>query len=126
MNAQTYSRIISEWCDTTGMQPWATDADMHFEIDDTVVGMLYDELNTPQQLHLYVDLGFIQAQGLHERLLEHNIMLDAPGSGYFALHPEAGSLVYRVSLPLNDDTRGNLLPQQVSNLITAARARLYQ
>ena len=125
MNAQTYGRVIHEWCNATGMQPWATGADMHVEVGDAVVGMLYDEENAPQLLHLYVDLGHVQSYGLHTRLLQHNIALVSPGSGYFALHPEEGNVVYRVSLPLTEQTCGALLPQQLADLIAHARARLF-
>ena len=41
-----------------------------------------------------------------------------------ALHPGAGSLVYRAAIPLSDETHGAALPQYIADLIAAVRARL--
>ncbi|MGE0331367.1 MAG: CesT family type III secretion system chaperone [Ramlibacter sp.] len=125
MNAQTYSRVITEWCEATGMQPWAADADMHIDIESTTVGLLYDETVSPNALHIYIDLGHMELPDLHRRLLELNMSLDSPHSGCFALHPEAGSLVFRAAIELSDDTDGATLPQHIADMIAAARAPLH-
>lgn len=125
MNEQTYSRVISEWCEATGMQPWATDADMHINIENTTVGLLYDETVSPGALHVYIDLGHLDLPDLHRQLLEFNMSLDSPHGGCFALHPETGGLVYRAAIALSDDTDGSALPQHIADLIAAARAPLH-
>lgn len=124
MNTLTYNRVISEWCEATGMQPWAPDADMHIDIEDTTIGLLYDEDVSPQTLHVYIDLGHLQLPNLHQQLLEFNMALDGPQAGCFALHPGTGSLVYRAPIPLSDETHGATLPQYIADLIAAVRARL--
>ena len=125
MNARNYSRVISEWCEATGMKPWATDADMHIEIENTTVGLLYDETASPDALHVFIDLGRLELPDLHRQLLEFNMLLDSPHGGCFALHPQAGSLVYRAAIALSDATDGAALPQHIAELIVAARAPLH-
>lgn len=125
MNAQTYSRVINEWCEATGMQPWAPDADMHIDIENTTVGLLYDEHASPNALHVYIDLGHMELPDLHRQLLEFNMLLDSPHGGCFALHPHSGSLVYRAAIALSDDTNGAALPQHIAGLIATARAPLH-
>lgn len=124
MNAKTYTRVIHEWCETTGMQPWAPDANMHIDMENTTIGLLYNETVSPGALHVYIDLGHKNLPDLHRQLLELNMALDSPYGGCFALHPETGSLVYRAAMALSDETDGSALPQHIADLIAAARAPL--
>ena len=37
MRGENYTRVIQEWCATTGMLAWSDHDDKHVEIDDAVV-----------------------------------------------------------------------------------------
>lgn len=124
MNAETYARVIGEWCEQTGMSPWETDADMHVEIDDATIGLIYDETCSPDFLHVFIDLGAFEYPDFHRRVLELNMAIAWPEGGAFALHPEAGSLAFHASIPLNQETGGGQLPALLSAMVAAARARL--
>ena len=123
MSAEVFHRVIAEWCDHTGMSPWSPDADMHVEIENALVGLIYDEAGAPDVLQVFVDLGAMYPD-FYKRVLELNMSLDWHYAAFFALHSETGTLTYRACLPLEVETRGAELSARISELISAARTRL--
>src|SRR5262249_20204021 len=105
-----YERVIKEWCDETGMTPWALGDDMHVDIEGVTVGLIHDGSEVPETLHVYFDLGFMDYPHLHQKLLAANTVQRVEGNGYFGLHPDSGNVVYRVDVMLNDQTSGAELP----------------
>jgi hypothetical protein len=124
MRGENYTRVIREWCATTGMLAWGDSDDKHVEIDDAVVALVPGGNNEPDCLHVLIDLGHYDFPDLERSLLEHNVPLDSPGHGCFGIHPTTGSVVYRVMLNLESDTDGHFLPHHISQLIQNARALL--
>ena len=105
-----YERIIGEWCEQTGMSPWGTGDNMHVDIENTTIGLIYEAEETPETLHVYVDLGAMEYPDLHQKLLTANAVGRPEGNGYFGLHPDAGTVVYRVDLALDERVSGRDLP----------------
>ena len=124
MRGENYTRVIQEWCSTTGMLAWADRNDKHVEIDDAVVALVPGGDNEPECLHVLIDLGHYDFPDLQRSLLEHNVPLDSPGHGCLGIHPTTGSVVYRVMLNLGSETNGHVLPHHISQLIQKARALL--
>ena len=124
MYGENYTRVIQEWCAATGMAAWAEQDDKHVEIDDAVVALVPGGKDSPDTLHILIDLGHYDFSDLQRCLLEHNVALNSPGYGCFGLHPITGSVVYRVMLNLANDTDGFLLPHYISQLIHNARSLL--
>jgi hypothetical protein len=124
MRGENYTRVIQEWCATTGMLAWSDNDDKHVEIDDAVVAFISSGDHEPDCLHVLIDLGHYDFPDLQRCLLEHNVSLDSPGHGCFGIHPTTGSVVYRVMLNLGRDTDGHFLPHHISLLIQNARALL--
>jgi hypothetical protein len=124
MRGENYTRVIQEWCATTGMLAWSDNDDKHVEIDDAVVAFIPSGDHEPDCLHVLIDLGHYDFPDLQRCLLEHNVSLDSPGHGCFGIHPTTGSVVYRVMLNLGRDTDGHFLPYHISQLIQNARALL--
>jgi hypothetical protein len=124
MRGENYTRVIQEWCATTGMLAWSDNDDKHVEIDDAVVAFIPSGDHEPDCLHVLIDLGHYDFPDLQRCLLEHNVSLDSPGHGCFGIHPTTGSVVYRVMLNLGRDTDGHFLPHHISLLIQNARALL--
>jgi hypothetical protein len=125
MSAVIYERVIAEWCNATGMTPWAADAHMHVELEGTTVGLVFAEDVNPQVLNVYFDLGTMDFPDMNQFLLLMNIPVDTPGGGCYALHPETGSVVYRMGLELNDALDGASLPEMLYQCLLQSRARLH-
>ena len=123
MSTDSYRRVIDQWCDSTGMMPWAIDADMQIDVENTTVGLLYDPESAPAALCAYIDIGLTDSPGLHKRLLELNARLGTPDRGYFALHPTSGEAIYRINIVLSDEVNGAELPVFLATAIESARAR---
>jgi len=124
MSVEVYGRVIQEWCGATGMTPWEPAEDMNVEVDGTVVGLIYNGDLDPGTLHLYFDLGHLEYPDLHKTLLQANALIEPDGHGYFALHPESGSVVYRSDLALTEQTSGSALPELLGSLLDVARQRV--
>ncbi len=124
MHRQHYRRVIHEWCAATGMPPWNEDDDQHIEIDGTVCGLIPGGEDEPDVMHLLIDLGPHEPNGLYRYLLEQNVPLGTADHGCFGLHPATGAVVYRASLRLSSGTDGTQLPDTISDLVLSARDRL--
>ncbi|HSY28219.1 MAG TPA: CesT family type III secretion system chaperone [Burkholderiaceae bacterium] len=124
LTIETYRRVIQEWCDASGMSPWATDANMHVDINDTTIGLIYAADQAPDTLFVFVDLGVFEHPDLHRHMLELNMLIDPNKNGQFALHPESGGVVYRVDLPLTQELNGAAMPQQIAAMVDQARSLL--
>jgi len=106
------------------MAAWDPAEDMNVEVDGTVVGLIHDGDLDPGTLHLYFDLGYLEYPDLHKTLLQENARIEPDAGGYFALHPESGSVVYRAELSLTEQTSGSALPELIASLLAGARQRL--
>lgn len=128
MNAEhskeTYRRIIREWCEATNMQPWDINDRPHMEIGGVEMALIYEEEDSPDMLHAYMDLGARNYPELHKQLLRENLVIDPMGHGHFALHPESESVVYRFVLPLSDLSNGETLPDRLAAVAMSAQQRL--
>ena len=124
MQGENYTRVIQEWCATTGLATWADHHDKHVEIDDAVVALMPGGNDAPDALHILIDLGHYDFPDLQRCLLEHNATLNSPGYGCFCFHPTTGTVVYRVMLNLANDADGYQLPHHISQLIHNARSLL--
>ena len=93
---------------------------------DTVVGLIYDEELAPRILCLHLDLGRVEQVDLYRELLEANMLIAAPETGYFAVHPNSGSIVYRVNLPLTSDVDGGHLAGVILDFLELAQGKLSQ
>lgn len=123
MRNEHYQRIITEWCQTTGMPAWSPLEDQHLEINDTLVGLIPGTADEPDALHIYIDLGRYDVADIYPNLLEANLPLDASDRGCFGLHPLTRSVVYRTLRRLDADTDAATLAQQLEALITNVRHR---
>jgi len=117
MSVENYRRVIQEWCDATGMQPWEPESDMHVDINDTTVGLIYDAEIAPDTLHAMADLGSFNFAGIETNMLKLNMLINPETSCYFELHPESGNAVYRIDVPLTPETNGATLPEHIANLL---------
>jgi hypothetical protein len=124
MSTANYRRVIQQWCDATGMSPWSPEDDMHIDIADTTIGLVHDAHASPDFLHVYFDLGQWEFPDIHRCLLQENLVVDRRGNACFGLHPETGSIVYRLSILLTVETDGATLPDVLAETIDVARQRL--
>ena len=110
-----YERVIREFCLEVGIPDWArVIATGHIEASGFVIGLLHDETAVPDVLFLYFDLGSSPSLQDCERLLQANTQLQAgPDAGYFGLHPEQGSVVFRVNITLDSGLSGADLAQAI-------------
>ena len=124
MSSENYSRVIHEWCTATGMQVWAAHEDMHISIGETLVGLIHNTSETPELLHVYIDLGHWERPDLYRKLLEENTPISSEDHGCFGLHPETGSVVYRSKKLLSDESNGTKLIEEIKQLIHVVKTRL--
>lgn len=124
MSSENYSRIIREWCAVTGMQAWAEYEDMHIFFGDTLVGLIHDNSETPELLHVYIDLGRWDSPDIHRKLLEDNAPLGFPDFGCFGLHPATGSVIYRTRKLISAESTGENLLNDIKILISTVKNRL--
>ena len=122
---RTCERVIEEWAAATGMPAWPIEEDMHVDIDGTLVGLVHGGSASPQTLHVYIELGSQDSPGLHRKLLELNMTVDAREAGCYCIHPQSGAIVYRSSMHLDENASGSELPARIAGLIDGARARLH-
>lgn len=59
MYGENYTRVIQEWCAATGMAAWADQDDKHVVIDDGVVALVPGGNDSPDTLHILIELGFL-------------------------------------------------------------------
>lgn len=123
MPAYLYERVIQSWCEATGMSPWPLDAQQHIELDGHTVGLLYDA-GQPLHLDVLFELGHVGGTDLAHELLELNARVDLPHGGCYALHPGAGTVVYRLRLALTEDLDGATLPLLLNEALQQARQLL--
>jgi len=121
MSIENYRRVIQQWCAVTGMQPWEPDSDMHVDINDITVGLIYDSERCPDRLHVMADLGAFEFPDLATNMLKMNMLVNPEVSSYFALHPDTGNAVYRLDLSLTHETDGAMLPAQIASILTNAQ-----
>ena len=61
MRGENYTRVIQEWCATTGMLAWSDHDDKHVEIDDAVVALVpggdIPSLEFSEQAFLFLSIG---------------------------------------------------------------------
>lgn len=124
MSSENYSRVIREWCAVTGMQVWAEYEDMHISIGDTLVGLIHDSSETPELLHVYIDLGHWDRPDMYRKLLEDNAPVGFSDHGCFGLHPATGSIIYRATKLLSAETSGENLLEEIKTLINTVKNRL--
>ena len=124
MRSENYSRVIREWCAVTGMQAWAEYEDMHIFIGDTLVGLIHDSSETPELLHVYIDLGRWDSPDIHRKLLEENAPVEFSDLGCFGLHPATGSVIYRTNKLLSVESSGENLLKEIKTLINTVKNRL--
>jgi hypothetical protein len=124
VSSENYSRVIREWCAATGMQAWAAHEDMHISIGETLVGLIHNNSETPELLHVYIDLGHWERPDLYRILLEENTPLNFDDHGCFGLHPITGSIVYRSQKLLSDEISGTNFLEEIKQLIHVAKTRL--
>ncbi len=124
MSSENYSRVIREWCAATGMQTWAAHEDMHISIGETLVGLIHNNSETPELIHVYIDLGHWERPDLYRILLEENTPLNFDDHGCFGLHPVTGSIVYRSQKLLSDEISGANFLEEIKHLVHVAKIRL--
>ena len=124
MSSENYSRVIREWCAATGMQAWAEHEDMHISIGDTLIGLIHNSSETPELLHVYIDLGHWDRPDLYRILLEENTPIGCDDHGCFGLHPVTGSIVYRSQKLLSAESNGTNLLEEIKHLIHVVKNRL--
>ena len=125
MSKLIYERVIERWCETTAVQPWSPNEDMHVEINDYTVGLIYREEDSPATLNVFVDLGSFEHADIYRRLLLMNIEIGDDGLNYFAIHPETGNVILRICVQLNDALDGTQLPGKIEEAIEQAKDRLF-
>lgn len=123
MPAYLYEQVIQSWCQATGMSPWSIDAQQHIELDGHTVGLLYDP-DLPLQLDVLFELRHVGGANLAQELLQLNARVDLPHGGCYALHPSAGTVVYRLRLALGDGLDGATLPLLLSEVLQQTRLLL--
>lgn len=119
-----YERIIEELCGATGAQRWHAHEEMNLSIDDSDVGLFHRSIDEQEVLHVFIDLGFVSDPQLEQHLLRLNSELGMEDFGRYALHPEYGSVVYRLSIPLDERIRGDVLPALITRARDTARVRV--
>ena len=124
MSSENYSRVIREWCAATGVQAWAKHEDMHISIGDTLVGLIPNSAETPDLLHVYIDLGHWERPDLYRILLEENTPICCHDHGCFGLHPVTGSIVDRSQKLLSAESNGTKLLEEIKHLIHSAKTHL--
>ena len=126
MSTANYLRVIQQWCDATGMTPcvsWRVDT--HIDIADTTVGLVHDARTSPDFLHVYFDLGQWEFPKIFTGVsCKTTWSSTRAATAYFGLHPETGSIVYRLSIALTVGTDGASLPDVLAEASDVARQRL--
>lgn len=122
MNSTEYQRVIQELCEHVGVNDLEKVlATQHMEVDNAIVGLIYDEERAPELLSLYFSLGHATQANAERRLLETNALSITSEAGYFCILPEDGSIVYRVNLPLTHTTNGAELAVKMENFLQNGR-----
>lgn len=122
MNPTEYRRIIQELCEHVGIADVEKIIEaQHMEVDNAVVGLIYDDERAPDTLNLYFSLGHATQANAERRLLETNALSITPEAGYFCILPEDGSVVYRVNMPLTHTTNGPELAAQIETFLKNGR-----
>ncbi|HSY26784.1 MAG TPA: hypothetical protein VK832_04735 [Burkholderiaceae bacterium] len=124
MSLENYRKVIDQWCEATGMQAWNAEHDMHVDINNTTVGLIYDEGTSPDKLHVMADMGQFNFADIQAAMLRENMQIKPGASCYFALHPDSGSAVYRMDFPLTQETDGGALPLKIATLLASAQDTL--
>ena len=121
MSIHEYVRVIGEWCDAEGLQPWLPGEEPEWEVDGTTVGLFHLEgVDGRAAVHVLVDLGPPTVAD-PVRLLQLNLEIAAPRAGAFGLHAGTGHVVYRLAIPIDDRLDGATLPGVIAGDIDAAR-----
>jgi hypothetical protein len=124
MSIQHYAQVIQQFCELTGLPPWQPEERSHIEVDGITVCCHCDVQHHPSIVQLLMDLGEQTRASLHEFLLMENGNPTLPGDGHFALHPELGTVVYRVALPAAEINSGARFLELIASHLTLARQRL--
>lgn len=122
MNTLEYHRVIRDLCVLVDIDDWETVVkDQHIEINDHTIGLIYDELQLPETLCIYIALGACEDVHTLQHHLQANLMLESCALGFYAMHPETQQLVYRAHVPLKDTLKADPLLAWILACITYCR-----
>lgn len=125
LNRLRYEDVVAQWCRATGQVAQRAGADLHLEMCGTPVSLVHGGNKAPDMLFIFFDLGYPEGvRKLGEKLLELNAPLHPPTNGYFALDPIIKSVIYRVNIPLRNETDGAALSRLMARELHEARKSL--
>lgn len=112
---QHFKRLISEFCDLTGLEePDAIAEGQSFNVDEVECAIIHQSHTTPENIYCYIDYGLPprdQLPAIYDQLLKSNYLQFCSTKATFSLSPHTGHVILVVVLDLAETTANSLIEQ---------------
>lgn len=110
---QQLKRLISAFCDLTGLQdPDAIAEGQSFNVDEVECAIIYQGHTAPENIYCYIDYGLPprnQLPAIYDQLLKSNYLTFCSTKATFSLSPHTGHVILAVVLNLAETTANSLI-----------------